>query len=209
MPRPRLAMRKVRDILRLAFGQGLSLRQVGAALDIPFTTVSNHVRRAKTAGLSWPLPGDLDDTALEALLFKQQAPPPSERRPLPDFAAIHRELRRPGVTLMLLWIEYREAHPEDGYSYTQFCVRYRAFAKTTDLVMHHEHRAGEKCFVDFSGQRLPIYDARSGAISFSAELFVALLGASNYLSAEALSPRGSPSSWPTSTRSRSSAPRRR
>jgi len=186
VPRPRLAMRKVRDILRLAWGQGLSRRQVGASLGIPFTTVADHLRRASEAGLSWPLPDGLDDAALEAALFAREPAPPTEARPVPDWRQVHRELRRPGVTLMLLWLEYKEANPDDGYSYSQFCHHYRAFQRHIDLVMRQEHRAGEKLFVDFPGDRLAIYDRRTGEVAIEAELFVAVLGASNYLYAEAV-----------------------
>jgi transposase len=185
VPRPRIAMRKVRDILRLAWGEGLSHREVGRSLGIPFTTVADHVRRAKTAGLTWPLADDLDDAVLEALLFTKEPGPPADRRPLPDWAHVHNELRRPGVTLMLLWVEYREIHP-DGYAYSQFAHHYRRWRGHLDLVMRQDHRAGEKCFVDFPGQRLPIYDRRSGEVAFRAELFVAVLGASSYLYAEAV-----------------------
>jgi transposase len=186
VPRPRLVMRKVRDILRLAVGQGLSCRQVGAALGIPFTTVGDHLRRAQAAGLGWPLPEGLDDAALEALLFRKEPAPPTAARPVPDWHYIHKELRRPAVTLMLLWLEYKECHPDDGYSYSQFCHHYRAWQGHLDLVMRQEHRAGEKLFVDFPGQRLPIYDRRTNAVALEAELFVAVLGASNYLYAEAV-----------------------
>jgi transposase len=186
VPRPRLAMRKVRDILRLAWGQGLSRRQVGASLGIPFTTVADHLRRATEAGLSWPLPEGLDDVALEAALFHRDPAPPTESRPVPDWRYVHRELRRPGVTLMLLWFEYKEAHPDDGYSYSQFCHHYRGFQRDIDLVMRQEHRAGEKLFVDFPGDRLAIYDRRTGEVAFAAELFVAVMGASNLLFAEAV-----------------------
>ena len=189
MPRPRLAMRKVRDILRLAVGQGLSCRQVGQALDVPFTTVADHLRRAKAAGLSWPLPEGLDDAALETRLFAKEPAPPTEARPVPDWDYVHRELRRKGVTLMLLWFEYKEAHP-DGWGYSRFCFHYRAWQRTLDLVMRQEHRAGEKLFVDFPGQRLPIYDRRSGEVAFFAELFVGVLGASSYLYAEAVASQG-------------------
>src|SRR5215207_11657863 len=181
-------MRKVRDILRLAQGEGLALRQVGAALGVPFTTVGDHLRRAERAGLAWPLPDDLDDIALEALLFPK-GPAPEPTRPRPDWKHVHRELKRKGVTLMLLWHEYREDHP-DGYSYSQFCLHYRAFEARLDLPMRQEHRSGEKLFVDFPGQRLAIYDRRNGAVSFEAELFVAVLGASNYLHAEAVPSQG-------------------
>jgi transposase len=190
LPRPRLAMRKVRDILRLALGEGFSRRQVGVSLGIPHTTVADHLRRAEEAGLSWPLPEDLDDKALEALLFPR-GPALAKVRPQPDFGHIHKELRRPGVTLMLLWFEYRESHP-DGYAYSQFCHHYRLFQRHLDVVMRQEHRAGEKCFVDFPGQRLPIYDRRSAEVAMQAELFVAVLGASNYLFAQAVASQALP-----------------
>ena len=183
MARPCLAMRKIREILRLAH-EGLTLRQIGAAVGVPFTTVGDHVRRAQRAGVSWPLPADVDDVALEALLFPR-GPAPAWNRPLPDWSEVHRELRRPGVTLMLVWHEYRAAHP-DGYGYSQFCAHYRAFAGRLDLPMRQEHRAGEKLFVDFPGDRLAIYDRRSGEVAFNAELFVAVMGASNFLYAEAV-----------------------
>ncbi len=187
MPRPRLTMRKVRDILRLAH-EGLTLRQVGAAVGVPFTTVGDHLRRAERAGLRWPLPDELDDVALEALLFPK-GPAPEPNRPLPDWKDVHKELKRKGVTLMLLWHEYREENP-DGYSYSQFCLHYRAFQRRIDLPMRQEHPAGERLFVDFPGQLLPIYDRRSGEVSFEAELFVAVLGASSFLHAEAVPSQG-------------------
>ncbi|MGH9185570.1 MAG: IS21 family transposase [Acidimicrobiales bacterium] len=177
-------MRKIRDALRLSLQEGLSLRDVAASLQIPFTTVGDHLRRAKAAGLSWPLPVGLDDDALEALLFTTAAPP-AEARPLPDWKMVHVELRRPHVTLMLLWLEHKEAFP-DGYAYSQFCQRYRRWRRGVDVVMRQEHKAGEKLFVDFPGRRIPIYDDRTGDQAFEAELFVAVLGASSYLYAEAL-----------------------
>jgi transposase len=176
-------MRKIRDALRLSLHEGLSLRDVAASLHIPFTTVGDHVRRAKAAGLSWPLPEGLDDDALEALLFSAAAP--AETRPLPDWERVHIELRRPHVTLMLLWLEHKEAFP-DGHAYSQFCERYRQWRRGVDVVMRQEHKAGEKLFVDFPGRRIPIYDERTGGLAFEAELFVAVLGASSYLFAEAL-----------------------
>ena len=177
-------MRKIRDVLRLSQHEGLSLRQVAASVQMPFTTVADHVRRARSAGLSWPLPEGLDDDALEALLFASAAPP-ADPRPLPEWQKVHVELRRPGVTLMLLWLEYREAFA-DGYSYSQFCAHYRRWQRRIDVVMRQEHKAGEKLFVDFPGQRIPIYDEATGEVALQAELFVAVLGASSYLFAEAL-----------------------
>lgn len=182
MPRPRVAMRKIRDVLRLTFGEGLSRRQVSASLGIPVTTVSDHVARAKAARLSWPLPDDLDDAGLEHALFPPTAPS-HVPRPLPNWSYVHTELRKKSVTLQLLWLEYREAHP-DGYGYSQFCLHYQSWRQRVDVVMRQTHRAGEKLFVDFPGQTIPIYDRSSGAVSMRAELFVAVLGASSYLYAE-------------------------
>jgi transposase len=177
-------MRKIRDILRLALGEGLSRRTTAAATGLPYTTVSDHLARAARAGLGWPLPDDLDDAQLEARLFARAEPPPSASRPLPDWPTVHRELRRKGVTLQLLHMEYKERQPS-GYQYTQFCRHYRTFARHLDVVMRQEHRAGEKLFVDFAGQTIPIVDPATGEIR-QAQLFVAVLGASSYTYAEAL-----------------------
>ena len=185
MPRPRAAMRKIREALRLCLAEGLSPRQAGIATGLPRTTVRRYVVRAVEAGLGWPLPPDLDDRALEARLYGRAAPAPAVvTRPVPDWADVHRELRRKGVTLQLLWSEYRERCP-DGFGYTWFTEGYRAFAGRLDLVLRHDHRAGEKAFVDFAGQTIPITDPRTGEI-WGAQLFVAVLGASNHTYAEAL-----------------------
>src|SRR3990172_2840477 len=143
VPRPRSAMHKIREILRLALGEGLSRRQVGAATGMPGSTVGDHLTRARLAGLAWPLPDDLDDAALEARLFvPASARPPTELRPVPDWPTVHKELRRhKGVTLQLLWLEYREAQP-DGFGYSWFCQTYRRWRGRLDLVMRQEHRAG-------------------------------------------------------------------
>ncbi len=110
MPRPRSAMRKIREVLRLSLADGLSRRQIGLATGLPYTTVADHLARARAAGLGWPLPDDLDDAALEARLFSSAALPPGPARPLPDWADVHRELRRKGVTLQLLWFLCRRRH---------------------------------------------------------------------------------------------------
>ena len=168
---------------RVAF---MSIERGGrhSSLQVPHTTVGDHVRRAKAAGLGWPLPDGLHDDALEALLFSSPAPA-VVARPLPDWAKVHVELRRPHVTLMLLWLEHKETFP-DGHAYSQFCELYRRWRRQVDVVMRQEHKAGEKLFVDFPGRQIPIYDARTGVVAFKAELFVAVLGASSYLYAEAL-----------------------
>ena len=172
----------------LTLSEHLSRREVEAATGLPRSTVSEYVKRAERAGLTWPLPQELDDGALEALLF----PPPrpaSDRRPQPAWGEVAKELRRKGVTLELLWHEYREVHP-DGYGYSQFCHLFRAWQAKTDVVMRQDHRAGEKAFCDFSGLRLPIYDARTAAVAFDAELYVCCLGASSFTYAEAVRSQG-------------------
>jgi transposase len=183
MSRPRIDMRKIREVLRLTFGEGLSRRQVSAASGVPFTTVSDYVGRAVAAGVGWPLPGGLDDAGLEALLYPA-AVRSAVARPAPDWAYVHRELRRKGVTLQLLWLEYREAHPE-GYGYSQFANLYRQWRGQVDVTMRQSHKAGEKLFVDFPGDTFPVWDRRTGEIVMRAELFVAVLGASSWLYAEA------------------------
>ena len=190
VPRPRSAMRKIREVLRLSLADGLSRRQVGAATGLPYTTVADYLGRARRAGLGWPLPEGLDDGALEARLFASAALPPGPSRPLPDWAEVHRELRRPGVTLQLLQMEYKARHP-DGYQYTQFCRHYRAWARHLDVVMRQEHRAGERMFVDYPGQTIPIVDPETGEVT-QAELFVAVLGASSYTYATATASQALP-----------------
>jgi transposase len=183
MARPRSAMRKIRDVLRLNLGEKLSRRTVGAAVGLPYTTVADYLMRARAAGLGWPLPEAMDDAALEARLFPA-APTVAAARPPPDFAGVHAELRRKGVTLELLWVEYREREP-GGYGYSQFCNLYRRWQRRVDVVMRQEHRAGEKLFVDFPGQTVPLVDPATGEVT-QAEIFVAVLGASNYTYAEAV-----------------------
>src|SRR3990172_5009024 len=173
VPRPRSAMRKIREILRLVLGEGLSRRQAAAATGSPYSTIADHLARAQRAGLGWPLPEGMDDAALEARLFAKPEPPPSASRPLPDWRTVHRELRKKGVTLQLLHMEYKAEHP-DGYEYTQFCRHYRAWQGRLDLVMRQEHRAGEKLFVDFPGMTLPIDDPDTGEV-WQAELLLAVL----------------------------------
>lgn len=119
------------------------------------STVSKYVRLARQAGLSWPLREDMDDSALEALLFQSPADCGAGIRPLPDWLEVHRELRRKGVTLLLLWEEYKQAHP-DGLQYSQYCTRYRQFCQTLDLPMRQHHKAGEKLFVDFVARPSPL-----------------------------------------------------
>jgi transposase len=175
-------MRKIQEVLRLKWESGLSNRAIARSCSISPTTVSEYVRRTQAAGLSWPLPENLDEDQLYRLLFPKPAPPSERVIPEPDWKTIHTELRRKSVTRRLLWLEYREAHP-DGYGYSRFCEIYRLWAKKLDPPMRLSHKAGEKVFVDYAGQTVRIVDPETGEIR-EAHIFVAVLGASSYTYAE-------------------------
>jgi len=175
-------MRKIKEVLRLR-AQGLSDRVIGRSLQIPRTTVRRYRQRAEEAGVSWPLAEGLTESALEAQLFPPSPAPGRHVRPEPDWRHVHEELRRPGVTLMLLWLEYKESHP-DGYQYSRFCELFRDWKGGLDPVLRQEHRAGEKVFVDYAGQTVPVVDRETGEVR-EAQIFVGVLGASNFTFAEA------------------------
>lgn len=184
MPRNRVAMRKIREILRLAWGCGQTRQAIAATCGVGKTTVTDTLYRASAASLSWPLPSDLDDERLETLLYPIHPRAVTSRRAPPDWVALHNELlSHKHLTLMLLWQEYKEQEPS-GYQYSQFCDLYRHWRGKLDLSMRQEHRAGEKMFVDYCGQTLPIVDPDTGEIR-EAQVFVAVMGASNYTYAEA------------------------
>jgi len=183
MAAPRLLMRRLRDILRLKYDAGLTHRAIAQACAVGLGTVSSVLARATAAGLAWPLPDGLDDGALEARLFARPADRPGRDPALPTWSELHQELKRPGVTLQLLWREYRATHPT-GYAYSQFCERYRRWARVLKPSMRQVHRAGEKLFVDFSGKRPSLVDATTGEL-VPVELFVGVLGASGLIYAEA------------------------
>jgi transposase len=178
-------MRRIKEVLRLHFELGRGQREIARCLDIAQSTVNGYLSRAQAAGLSWPLPEGLeDDRKLETALFRQAEPALPPRQSLPDFVQVEHELRsHRNLTLLLLWQEYHEAHPE-GYSYSRFCVLYRRWKRKQDVVLRQDHKAGEKLFVDWAGDKLPIYDRHSGSAS-DATIFVASLGASSYTYAEA------------------------
>lgn len=176
-------MRQVREILRLKYEQRLSHRAIARACGVGFGTVSEYGRRARQAGLTWPLPPEWDDAQLEARLFQRVGDVVGVPRPLPDMAWIHQELKRPGVTLQRLHLEYLQRQPE-GYRYSQFCRHYHHWARTLAPTMRQVHRAGEKAFVDFSGKRPVLIDVTTGEL-VPVELFVGVLGASSYVYAEA------------------------
>jgi len=180
-------MRRIREVLRLKWACGLGDRAVAASCSLSRSTVSKYVRRAKEVGLSWPLPAEMTDEALEERLFVAEEIAESF---VPDWTEVHRQLKHKGVTLRLVWEEYKEAHPE-GFQYSQFCARYRTWRETLDLPMRQEHKAGEKLFVDYAGQTVPLIDRQTGEVR-EAQIFVAVLGASNYTYAEAFWTQGLP-----------------
>ena len=183
MLKERLSMRKIREVLRLKYELGRSNREIARSCDIGSSTVSDYLKRARMTGLTWPLSDDQSDSFLERALFPPPTPPGSFCL-IPDFAEIHAEQqKRRGITLNLLWQEYKEQHP-DGYQYSWFCHNYRHWSGRLDVTMRHEHRAGEKLFVDYAGQTVGIVDRLTGEIR-KAQIFVAVLGASNYTYAEA------------------------
>jgi transposase len=183
-------MRRVREVLRLRHEAGRSQREIGLSCRIGRSTVRDYLVRAEAAGLGWPLPEGLGDEALERLLFPPAAPS-RVGRPAPEWAVLHQELRRrKGMTLALLWQEYREAHP-DGYGYSQFCARYQTWAKTVEPVLRQHYVGGEKLFVDYCGPTVPVVDRGTGEVR-EAQIFVAVLGASNYTYVEATWSQGLP-----------------
>lgn len=184
MPAKReLTMRQLRQMLRLAH-DGLSAREIGRRLGVARSTVQDYLKRTTAAGLIWPLPEEISDDALEKRLFARVGVETGQRRRVePDWAELAREMKRPGVNLMILWEEYRDAHPE-GYGYSRFCDLFRGFERRLTPVMRQHHIAGDKVFVDYSGKRIGIVNPATGEIR-EAEIFVAVLGASNLTYAEA------------------------
>ena len=188
-------MRQIRETLRLHLQAGLSYNEVGRALKISKSAVGKYVSLARVAGVDWDIAQTLSDEDLEARLYRPALPRCSHQR-APDFGAVHQELKRAGVTLMLLWEEYATGLGEKGalaYKYTSFCIKYREFALRQQRSMRQIHIAGEKLFVDYAGSTVPIVDAATGEIT-QAQIFVATLGASNYTYACA-TPRQTTADW--------------
>lgn len=181
MPAHRLPMRKIREILRIRWHFGQSVRVASASCSVSVSTVVDTEARARAAGLCWPLPEGTDDAALEAQLYPTR--PKLTEHAAPDFAAVHRELKRKGVTLELLWHEYKQDQGERAYSYSRFCELYAQWRGALDVVMRQTHRAGEKLFVDWAGHTLPLVNSGTGEIT-DMPVFVAALGASNFTYAE-------------------------
>jgi transposase len=176
-------MRKIREVLRLTHALGMSRRLVGEATGIGKTAVGEYVRRAAVAGQGWPIPDEIDDAELERRLFPPPDAASSTSRTEPDWSYNHAELKRRGVTLALLWQEYRAEHAQ-GYAYSWFCERYSDWRKRISPTMRQTHLAGEKLFVDWAGDTMPVFDPITGE-EYCTHIFIAALGASNYTYAEA------------------------
>ena len=177
MPTNRVTMRRIRETLRLHLQAGLSYGEVARALKISKSSAGKYVSLARAAGVDWELAQRLTDDELDARLFRP-AVPRSSHQLAPDFALVHQELKRAGVTLQLLWEEYARDNAL-AYKYTSFCIKYRAFAQSLKRSMRQVHVAGEKLFVDYCGNGIPLIDPSTGEIT-TAQIFVATLGASNY-----------------------------
>lgn len=175
-------MHKILEVIRLASTGSLSTREIAVATGVGATTVRDYLARAKAAGVSWPLPEGVSGESLVKTLFKCDRPK-VEHRPPVDFEYVHKELRRDGVTLQLLWEEYIQKCP-DGYRYSRYCDLYRGWSRELDVVMRQRHTPGQRVFIDYAGQSMPVIDPTTGEIR-RAQIFVATCGASNFIYTEA------------------------
>ena len=180
----RLSMRKIREILRLRFDCKLTIRQISASIRVSTGAVTKYLGLFEQSGLTWPLPDDMDDTTLINRLSPESARRRHQGLVSPDWVEVHNELKQKGMTRQLVWEEHCEAYPHNHYSYPQFCHLYREWRKKQKRSMRQLHRAGEKMFVDYAGLTVTIVDRNTGDTA-PAQIFVAVLGASNYTYAEA------------------------
>jgi transposase len=177
-------MRQVREILRLKFGSGLAGREIARRLGVAASTVRETLKRFAAAGLTWPLAEAVSEEALAESLYGRAGSKRGQRRQAePDWAAIHRELKRKHVTLSILWDEYIEQHP-DGYRYSRFCELYRGWEGRLSVTMRQCHAGGDKLFVDYAGDGVAVVDRLTGEVR-QAQIFVAVMGASNFTYAQA------------------------
>ncbi len=183
MPRERLSMRKIKEVLRLKWENGLSDRQIAISCCLARSTVAEYIRRAQQTGLAYPVSEGIDEAELEKLLFPAQPSICTQPGIVPNWADVYEELKNKNVTKALLWEEYKKQN-SDGYQYSQFCELFRQWLRKLNPVMRQDYKAGEKLFVDYCGTKVPVTDRYNGEIK-EAEVFVAVLGASNYTYAEA------------------------
>jgi transposase len=185
MPAERVSMRRVREMLRYRAEQGLGYKAISLRVGAVPSTVRETLKRAAAAGLGWPLDAEMSDAALEAALYREAGKKTGHRRcPEPDWAHIHRALKRKHVTLQVLWDEYVAVHP-DGYRYSRFCDLYRGWAMKLPVTMRQNHAPGDKLFVDYAGDKIAVVVDRVTGEVRDAHIFVAVLGASSLTYAEA------------------------
>ena len=182
MAMPRLSVRKILEILRLRFESGLSHEKICESVGCSKTSVGDCLRRFAAAGLRWPEASQLLEDDLENRLYPHAAVTDRAAKVVPDWSQINQELRKKSVTMQLLWMEYKSANPL-GYQYTQFCHHYGVWRKKIDLPFRNDHPAGERLFIDYAGQTIGIRDLH-GSVR-QAQIFIGVLGASNYTYAEA------------------------
>jgi len=185
-------MRTIRELLRLALSnEKISARDIGRSLRVSHPTVQKYVQAVIEAGLDWGKIQAMDDVQLKAVLKSAAGRRIDIDRPLPDFEYLHQERKKQGVTMYLLWQEYKQANP-NGYEYSQFRRYYSNYIKKIDVTLRQRHRFGESMFVDYAGQTIPIYDRNTG-VTAQAQIFVAVLGGSNYTYVEATADQSLPS----------------
>jgi transposase len=185
MPAERTTMRQVREVLRLKFVGGVSTREIARRMGMAPSTVRETLKRFRAAGLDWPPPDEMTDAVLEPRLFGNAGTKQGHRRRgEPDWTAIHRELKRKHVTLSILWDEYIERDPE-GYRYSRFCELYRRWESKLSVTMRQTHVGGDKLFVDYAGDTVPVIIDRLTGETRQAQIFVAVMGASNFTHVEA------------------------
>ena len=185
MPAQRITVRKIREILRLHLESGLSIRQISASTKTSTGAIQKLLKQARELNLTWPLSTDLDDAQLANKFYPKAVTTSSTRFVVPDWTEVHQELKRKAMTKLLLWEEYCQRHPTTCYSYSQYCELYMQWNKRQRRSLRQLHKAGEKAFIDYTGITIPIVNQHTGEILFNAEMFVAVLGASNYTYAEA------------------------
>lgn len=178
MSKIRIPMRNIKNILRMNLVDQRAMRNIASMTGIPYSTVYDNITTAKAKGLTWPQIETMSDEALELALSSNNT-----QRPVPEWAHVEKELKRSGVTLQLLWQEHKEAHP-DGYQYSRFCEMYEAWSRKNDVYTPMPHKAGEELFVDYAGDKIP-YICLETNVLLEAEIFIAVLGASNRTYAEA------------------------
>jgi transposase len=177
-------MRKFKEVLRLKYDHHLTNRKIAKSCAMSHVTVGKYLDLAKHAGITWPLRDDIDDSQLEHRLYANVSRPPSVKPIMPPMQYLFEELKKKHVTLQLLWYEYKQSHP-DGYQYSYFCELYNRWRKSLEISLRQEHRAGEKLFIDYAGQTMPIINPDTGQVELEAQIFISTMGASNYSYAEA------------------------